>query len=304
MTKKSIYICDNCGAEIFFRDTEHIKECSYCGNILAVIKEQIMNIGINKIIPFEIDKKEVIENLKEIYNSNEIFDFTLEKVYLPMYLCSFDMSGFAEYEVKSADDTITKEIWISGNVDNHLYPAQENIEDLIGFSYIKKSAIVDYDPIISNDSTIEMDNIIHHERVCDAIAYKFLRQRVKECTNVFSITIKAANENNKKVDLVLVPFFCFRDKNNHKKYILARKNIGLLLKREKMYDKKMIIFSSIGGLGLGVGFLLMMKSFLYWILGIFIAIISFGRFCYLKQQKDLIHKIPGNYTITRNEVKM
>lgn len=305
MAKKNLYICDNCGAEIFVHDIESIKECSYCGNIIAVIEEKIIDIGVNKIIPFEINQTEAIDNLKNFYGITEMQGFNLEKVYLPMYLCSFNMTGVAEYKTKVGDDVVTNEICISGNIKNHLYPAQVNSEDIIGTSYIKKDKIVDYNPVITNNSVVKMDNIIHHERIYDLVASKFLYQRVEEYTNSNSITIKTTNETNKKIDLVLVPFFCFKDKNNHDKYILARKNIGLLLKREKMYNKMIILYQALAGIGLAIGTfcLFTMRSLFYWFLALFMGCLLYIKYYNIKRQKSLIHKIPGEYIVTQNERK-
>ena len=49
MAKKNLYICDNCGAEIFVHDIESIKECSYCGNIIAVIEVLLLIISLFQI---------------------------------------------------------------------------------------------------------------------------------------------------------------------------------------------------------------------------------------------------------------
>ena len=104
---------------------------------------------------------------------------------------------------------------------------------------------------------------------------------------------------------LLVPFFCFKDKNNHNKYILARKNIGLLLKREKMYNKMIILYQALAGIGLAIGTfcLFTMRSLFYWFLALFMGCLSYIKYYNIKRQKSLIHKIPGEYIVTQNERK-
>jgi DNA-directed RNA polymerase subunit RPC12/RpoP len=41
MNNKLVYLCDSCGAEVVFKKNDNIKECSYCGNFIAIIDEKI-----------------------------------------------------------------------------------------------------------------------------------------------------------------------------------------------------------------------------------------------------------------------
>ena len=71
MKKSGLYACDNCGAELHFKNGENIKECSYCGNIIALLANEYKNVEISKMIPFEIDAAGAKMLLKKYKGSPE-----------------------------------------------------------------------------------------------------------------------------------------------------------------------------------------------------------------------------------------
>lgn len=298
MQQRNSYICDNCGAEVYFHDNEKIKECSYCGNILAIIEKEILNVGINKIIPFGINEEKALENIKMYYGVKATtMDLNLEKVYLPFYLCSFDMTGYADYNSGSGEAGDWMEIYVDGQVKNYLYPAKDNIGEIIGIPRIDKTKIVDYDPIITQNCKLLIDNMMHHEKTFDLIAAKFLYQCVEEYSNSKFITVHRTSENNKKIDLVLVPFFHFKYEMGCDKYILGR-NVGFYLKQDKDCEKKLDLYEIAIGVCITMIFLCII-SFFFGFLGlVLLALIWPGCYALMKRKKKL-NQIPGKYAITK-----
>ena len=120
MNTKTTYICDNCGAEIDFKKYEHVKECSYCGNLLALVDSNVHEKGLSKILPFELDLEEAQIILKKLKYKKSVI---LEKIYIPFYVCDFDMVYYAHYykRTESGDNETTTEYkdFIDGNVKKY-----------------------------------------------------------------------------------------------------------------------------------------------------------------------------------------
>ena len=55
------YICNSCGAELILNDNSTFTSCLYCGNNIAVVQKEYANLNIKKIIPFTIEKDDVIK---------------------------------------------------------------------------------------------------------------------------------------------------------------------------------------------------------------------------------------------------
>lgn len=59
------YVCDSCGGEIIADETTAASACPYCGNPVIVPKQFEGMLRPDLIIPFQLDKKQAEEKLKE-----------------------------------------------------------------------------------------------------------------------------------------------------------------------------------------------------------------------------------------------
>ena len=50
------YKCDKCGAELILNNEIQFTKCLFCGNSIAIIKDNEIRLNIKEIIPFSIEK--------------------------------------------------------------------------------------------------------------------------------------------------------------------------------------------------------------------------------------------------------
>ena len=248
MNVKLTYICDNCGAEVNFKKYEHVKECSYCGNFLALVDSNVEDKGLNKMLPFEVDLEEAQKNLKAMmYRKATI----LEKIYIPFYVCDFDMIYYVHYyKTTGYDDNETtteyKE-FIDANVKKYFSVAVKELDGkIIGLEYLKKDKTINYDPLIVGEHKVAQNDFVYYENVIEKISNEIGLSIIGADSNRIDILSSDCTEINENVDVVLVPFYKAITPNSKIVYLLGQ-NITVNLKRKKI-ERTVFIASALSAL--------------------------------------------------------
>jgi len=221
MKKSGLYACDNCGAELHFKNGENIKECSYCGNIIALLANEYKNVEISKMIPFEIDAagaKMLLKKYKGSLLSVEVDK--LEKVYVPFYYCSFDFGFLFNYD---DGQNYRHCIFVDGKIKNSFFPAVKihNRDSFYGLDFVKYDRVTNYDPLKAGDYKLLPGNIIDPVKVIENVARDYSVYNITHGTEKISISSSECAEFNEKIELVLVPFYVYNGVSS-KHYILAQ----------------------------------------------------------------------------------
>lgn len=152
------YICNCCGAEIVINN-EKIKKCLYCGNNVAIIPREIIDMNIKKMIPFTLDKDYVIRK----YNRS-IFNRIREakKIYVPVKFCSFDFDYLIYYELiirgDESDTYEDVERLFDGTFNCKPLFGKGKISDVESSNFINTDSRIDFDPVLLEDVSIECSN--------------------------------------------------------------------------------------------------------------------------------------------------
>lgn len=235
MNTKSTYICDNCGAEINLKKYEHVKECSYCGNLLALVDSNVSDKGLNKMLPFELELEEVPKILKILKYKNSVI---LEKIYIPFYVCDFDMVYYAHYyrTTGSGDNETTIEYkdFIDGSVKKYFSMAVKELDGkIIGLEYLKKDKIINYDPLIVGQHKVAQNDFIYYENVIEKVSNEVGLSIICGKGSSTYILSSDCTEINEDVDVVLVPFYKVKTQNSDVIYLLGQ-NMYKELNRQKI----------------------------------------------------------------------
>ncbi|MDL2253135.1 transposase [Ruminococcaceae bacterium OttesenSCG-928-I18] len=152
--EQSFVVCQNCGAEVVFGETQTAAVCPMCSSSQVNLQKQVAGVPPDGIIPFKVDKPQAQENfkkwvktrwfapnkLKEAYQQGK-----LDGVYLPFW--TFDADAEASYtgqggkyvtRTDSEGKTYTETVWtpVSGHIsasydDIQVCAAQERAQQVI-----------------------------------------------------------------------------------------------------------------------------------------------------------------------------
>ncbi len=226
------YICSSCGAELMTDAVTAVMRCPFCGNHAIAASQFSGSIRPDYIIPFQVDKDEMMEKYREYYSralvpakfreNGELKE--IQGVYVPFWLFSGRVSINGDYKVKKVDllgfSKISR-IKRRGNITFFSVPADASkrmpddlmdsiepfkIDGLVEFSmaylpgYLAERFDVesaqDYDRVtgrIKNSASEKMKQAIKNEGV------KTVKKKIREDIDVFC----------DKVDYVLLPVWMF-----------------------------------------------------------------------------------------------
>ena len=163
------YVCKFCGAEIVTDAVTSATKCPYCGNVLLVAESLTGMLRPNKIIPFEVDRDQLITLFNKFvkkkhfvpkqFKDNPVLKEVMG-VYEPFWLYESGVDGRVDYtatKVRSWSDskydyTETKyyEVDVSGEVHYMNVPADgskrlddNTMDSLEPFDYSK---MIDFEP--------------------------------------------------------------------------------------------------------------------------------------------------------------
>ena len=151
------YICNSCGAELILNDNSTFTSCLYCGNNIAVVQKEYANLNIKKIIPFTIEKDDVIKKYSRGIG-NQIYE--AKKVYVPVRFCNyeFDYLLYYEYVVSDSDNNDSyrdEQDLFDGKVDNEIIFGKSKIRNIDSIEVFRNEERLNFDPILLNDVSIE-----------------------------------------------------------------------------------------------------------------------------------------------------
>ena len=216
-----LFACDNCGAELHFSAGENIKECTYCGNIIALLVNEFKNMEFNKMIPFEVDEFTAVKLLK-IYKGSSFSaePDKLERVYVPFYHCSFDFAFLFNF-----DDTQNSKycLYADGKINDSFLPAIKVHERDIfyGLDFVKSDQITTYDPLKAGNYKLLKGNLLDSVNVVEDFAKEYSFNKITHGANNITYSSAECAEFNEKIELVLVPFYVYHG-ISAKHYILAQ----------------------------------------------------------------------------------
>lgn len=170
------YICKSCGAELLINDEATFTTCLYCNNNIAITDKEIDSLNIKKIIPFDVDKEEIIKICNSIFAEN-IKD--AKKVYVPVRFCNYEFDYLIYYEyvyysTENNDKYRTTEQLIDGKVENEIVFSNSKIKNVIMPNELRSAERLDFDPVLLKDVSIEYSNINDMEEIKNNINYDIL----------------------------------------------------------------------------------------------------------------------------------
>lgn len=159
------YTCSACGAKMLLNDKlSHVSTCLYCGNTIVVNNEEINNLNIKQMIPFEIEKEEAIKKIKRITKDKII---EAKKVYVPVKFSEYhyDYLYFFEYRVEHEDDNghvsysyHDTEILLDGDAEREIIFGTSKVSDIrMDYEY-RKHSVIPYNPSLVQDVSIEISD--------------------------------------------------------------------------------------------------------------------------------------------------
>ena len=102
------YLCPSCGAELICEKTTAATSCPYCGNVNIVPGQLSGDLKPDFVIPFQVEKKAVVEALHKHYGKHNFYlpklfrtENHIQKVqgvYVPFWLYDTRISGEGLYE--------------------------------------------------------------------------------------------------------------------------------------------------------------------------------------------------------------
>ncbi len=123
-----VYVCSHCGAEVITSDSESSTFCVYCGNPAIVFDRISKEYKPDGLVPFKITKEAAIANIKKKFANNPIVPKELIKkcvpenlrgIYVPYWIINADYTE-ADYlsgEVKRGKRSETKYYTRAGEVE-------------------------------------------------------------------------------------------------------------------------------------------------------------------------------------------
>ncbi len=157
------YKCDKCGAELILNNEIQFTKCLFCGNSIAIIKDNEIRLNIKEIIPFSIEKEDAIKYFKKYYGE-EVID--AKKVYVPVRFCDYDFEYLINYNyyviTTDSDGNKTKTYYdnedlIDGYVENDILFGETRVNRILFeglFDEIKDDR-VKFDYALLKDVSIE-----------------------------------------------------------------------------------------------------------------------------------------------------
>lgn len=230
---KASYTCDNCGAELIFNGNMTFKECSYCGNLVALLDNSVIETGAKEIIPFDVTAEEAYY----MYQANAAVNYSdipnAEKVYIPFYWCKFNFFYFANCrEIVSSGDNekvIYYDVLVDGTEDSLFSCAFDDLgeSNMFGTKHINKDKIKNLESLNSGDYTVLKGKFVNSEKSIDKAANTvgayYATSKLKK--NVY-ISSSDCAEYNKDIKIVLVPFYCFKNDRGNKYVLGQRRNVN------------------------------------------------------------------------------
>lgn len=266
-----VYNCPDCGAAVVTDKYTSATSCVYCGNV-ALIKAKLSNeFKPDKILPFKIDKNDVIDIFQKYQKKNPFMPKLFNKkeniekitgIYVPFWLINSRVN--AKYELLA---TLIRE-WSVKN---------DNVVDKSVFE-LKREAILEFNDIPLDGSVRFNDDMMHSLEPFDFdelkdFNYAYLsgflaeiydskpEEKLKEIEDVIkSSTEKLLKERehgynsltfkNKHIDVniatakyALLPVWMVNVTYNNKKYLLAvNGQTGKMIGNVPLNMKKIILF--------------------------------------------------------------
>ena len=158
------YTCEACGAKLLVSEISHVTNCLYCGNTIVIHNEEIDNLNIKKMIPFQIEKEEAMKKVS-YYTSDTPVD--AKKIYVPVKFASFhyDYLYYFKYEVEHTDDdggtTYTyhdADILLDGDAEREIIFGTSKINTIYHSFEYQGAKTIDYNPTLIEDVSIELSD--------------------------------------------------------------------------------------------------------------------------------------------------
>lgn len=123
-----VYTCTSCGAEVVINDVEVSTFCIYCGQPTIVFKRMQDTLMPKYIVPFRIQKDQVVSGLKErihksIFIPKSVKEFNPEMIrgiYVPYWLYDVSREDYQIWEVGSGESA--SYVGISGSCEFESLP--------------------------------------------------------------------------------------------------------------------------------------------------------------------------------------
>ena len=186
------YICNSCGAELILNDNSTFASCLYCGNNIAVVQKEYSDLNIKKIIPFTLEKDEVIKKYSRGLG-NQIYE--AKKVYVPVRFCNyeFDYLLYYEYVVRDSDDNDSyhdEQDLFDGKVDKEIIFGKSKIRNIDSKEAFEDQERLNFDPVLLNDVSIEYTSFDDADDIKPSLETKVrefcLRRIHREITRIYS----------------------------------------------------------------------------------------------------------------------
>lgn len=245
------YICNSCGASLALNDEISFTTCLYCGNNIAFCDKSINDLNIKKIIPFEIDRDEAINNFVKIFNENVV---DAKKVYVPIRYCNydFDFLMYYEYIVYESDDKTkyadTEEL-LDGRVENDYIFGNGKIDYVYCQNELRDKERLNFDPVLLKDVSIEYSNFTSNDDIIRNInsdIYHFSYNKIKtrrRVSKVYSVNYTTSNIEVEDFS-TLIPVYVIKSDEGVIYNIPGIK----LVKTFKKDKRKKITFAIVGAL--------------------------------------------------------
>ena len=199
------YSCETCGAKLIVNSDEHFTKCLYCGNNIAIKTKDFKDLNVKKIIPFSVQKDDVLNMLKKEYHINGI---DAKKVYVPVRLSKFNFSYlyFFKYRSQDSEGNVTyhdKEVFLDVKVNNEFIFGDSQVNDFLFQDELETMERLDFDPVIIDDVSIEVSNFnkINLKDELEKRIKRFISNKYKN----YDI-VKVYNENAIINDTEVEPF--------------------------------------------------------------------------------------------------
>ena len=151
------YFCESCGAKIITQNNASFATCMYCGNTIAFIKDNLIELNIKKIIPFTINKEEVIEKFSKIMAKKVV---EAHKIYLPVRFCNikFQYLYSFEYRYRNNNDSYSHAnmtTMLDGKASKEIIFGNSHIHNIYMLDELRKQRPIPYQPELVKDVSIE-----------------------------------------------------------------------------------------------------------------------------------------------------
>ncbi len=243
------YICQSCGAEIVTDAVTAATKCPYCDNVIVVEPNLSGTIKPNAIIPFKIDKKGLVDAVKNYCKGKKLLpkNFLSENkikevqgVYVPFWLfdchadgnMSFEGTRVRHWSDKNYEYTETSHYLLdrAGNMDFKMIPVDGSIkmddalmDSIEPFNY---NEMVEFEPgylsgFLADRFDADADESLPRatSRVKNSVSEMF------SSTTVGYASVMPISSNielsNTEVNYVLLPVYLIKSKYAGKEYTFA-----------------------------------------------------------------------------------